>query len=378
MRGVRLIDVRTEYLDHLKNRNLAANSIRCNQSMLAALIRVLGADYYTSQIQPSDIDRVLKESNWGPKTKATNLAFMKQLFAWCRTRRYMRADQDPLMGGFLIRGAQNRGEDRDKLWLWRHEGDWDLVLDAAGRMHPRDRAVIALGLYLMPRIEELADIRWGDVDFENHSVYLGRSKTRDGDRMPLVTELASELATWKTFYETVHGPVEDHWFVVPAFGHAPRRASDGRYGIDHSTDFHPTRLASHPYEVVKRALTATGKWTNEQLYWTGGHTLRRSGARGLYDSLRDQGIDNALRLVQTWLGHSSVLHTQRYIGINADREMRNKIFAGRSMFGNVGPDIHAVRGGSDGESEGTNLRQLRLVRGDNLDGWPQRSPAVGD
>ena len=251
-----------------------------------------------------------------------------------------------------------------------------MLLDAAESQHPRDRAACAIGFYLMPRISELADIRWGDVDFIDNSVTLGRSKTNDGDRMPMVTELREELLKWKTVYEHEHGALEDRWFVVPAFGHGPRSRTTGRYGITHETPFFPTRMASKPYELVKRALVATGKYTEDQVYWTGGHTLRRSGARGLYDNLKDQGVDNALRLVQCWLGHSTVLNTQKYIGINVDRELRNKLFAGKSMFANVQPTY--PQGAEHGSESGTEVRRLRLVTSDTLDRWPIREAVVGN
>lgn len=66
-----------------------------------------------------------------------------------------------------------------------------------------------------------------------------------------------------------------------------------------------------------------------------GHVLRRSGARALFDRLRHEGYDGALRRVQAMLGHSSGTITETYLGLDVERVQRNEMLAGKPMF----PDL---------------------------------------
>jgi integrase len=370
MAGVPLAQARTEYLEHLMRRKLAKNTISGNSSMLNGVMRALGTDFLTSRLEAEHIDDILAVTCWGPSTAETNLAYLKGFMKWAKQRRYMRPEQEPLLD-YRVRGKRNTRA-QTRLRLNRREGEWDVLLEAADKIHPRDRAVCAIGLYLMPRIEELANLRIGDLDFDNHTVTLHRSKVDGVDVMPMASELAEELQRWLSVYEAAHGELNPSWYVIPAFGHSPRTLQ-GRYGIIPSADFHPTRFCTHPYEVVKRALKATGRYTDEQLHWSGGHCLRRSGARELYENLKSQGVDNALRLVQVWLGHTTLAHTMTYIGVDADREERNRRFAGRQMFATVQPTIPPLRvleGGNDGQDSGrgTHLRPVQADGGSHLEG----------
>jgi integrase len=79
------------------------------------------------------------------------------------------------------------------------------LLDAAGQLdHERrwpitDRRAIITTLVLAgPRAEELAHLRWRDVDLANGRIHIGRSKTQAGLReIPLLPLLRDELATHK-------------------------------------------------------------------------------------------------------------------------------------------------------------------------------------
>ena len=64
----------------------------------------------------------------------------------------------------------------------------------------------------------------------------------------------------------------------------------------------------------------------------GCHILRRSGARNLFEELRNTGHDGAARRVQSMLGHSSVVMTELYLGIDNEKRQRNQMLAGKPMF----------------------------------------------
>ena len=64
------------------------------------------------------------------------------------------------------------------------------------------------------------------------------------------------------------------------------------------------------------------------------HTLRRSGARAYFEQLLEEGSirDGVLRQIMAMLHHKSVLMTERYLGLDADREKRDVHLRGRRMF----------------------------------------------
>ena len=64
----------------------------------------------------------------------------------------------------------------------------------------------------------------------------------------------------------------------------------------------------------------------------GSHTLRRSGARALFDRLAESGYDRSLRIVQSMLHHSSVTITEKYIGVTPDQRSRDEIIKGQEMY----------------------------------------------
>jgi len=80
--------------------------------------------------------------------------------------------------------------------------------------------------------------------------------------------------------------------------------------------------------VVKRAMRRIG----HEPHGSGMHTLRRSGARALFDRLRHEGYDGALMRVSSMLGHADTKTTEIYLGLSIERQQRNELIAGKAMF----------------------------------------------
>jgi integrase len=98
------------------------------------------------------------------------------------------------------------------------------------------------------------------------------------------------------------------------------------------------------HDAVQRTLEAAGyqiKDENGRSNYEGSHTLRRSGARALYDRLLDDGHDGAIRVVQAMLHHSSVIQTEHYLGMKLDQARRDKLLKGQRMF--AAPSENVVR-----------------------------------
>ncbi len=98
-----------------------------------------------------------------------------------------------------------------------------------------------------------------------------------------------------------------------------------RYG-----ELQPTVRISKPALIIQRALSR--QLGTETLRGEGVHTVRRSVARILFDQASEHGHDNALRVAAALLGHSSTQTTEIYLGIDRDRQKRDEILRGKSLF----------------------------------------------
>jgi integrase len=194
------------------------------------------------------------------------------------------------------------------------------LLDAAPT--PRDRMVVALGLFLFLRASEVVTLRIRDVDLSSGEVAVVVHKTGDVDLMPISSELDAELRRWLSHYAELCGELQGDWLLVPA--------KVGYRFHDSATVLTPTKPMTRISDNVKAALVGIG-WDVSGA-GEGVHTLRRSGARALFDTLVDAGVDGALRRVQSYLHHSSVTMTEHYIGLTQDRAVRDREAKGKPMF----------------------------------------------
>lgn len=318
--------VRPEYELHLRARGLAPRTIKVNMLVLNRWLALVG-DTRIDQISGSHIDRFFGGGNWSPKTQNLYLSVLRgNFFAWCRRHGYMKRDFDPTDGWRNV-----RTESREQFWLPVDE--FPALLDAAGS--PRDRAIIALGLYTFLRGSEIASLRIQDIDLDRYTLTAYRWKTKQADTMPIPLELAEELRRWlKEYKRLMVFAVLPEWFLVPAKGPLPM-------GWDHEkrmlqptgieAELKPEIQMGKPYECVKRALRKLGY----EPLGTGAHTLRRSGARALFDRLRSEGYDGALRRVSSMLGHADTKTTEIYLGLSLERQQRNELLAGKIMFPQV-------------------------------------------
>jgi integrase len=155
------------------------------------------------------------------------------------------------------------------------------------------------------------------------------------------------MTRYLNWYRENQNGLVGSWFLVPS--KKPDQwtwdKDTGMLGrIDVLADLRPENRVTHPYRAVQRALAVMGYETHKE----GEHTLRRSGARALFDTLREQGYDGALMRVSSMLGHRDTRVTEHYIGLSLERTQRNAMFAGQPMF----PQLEAGMG------------TLRVVRGE--------------
>ena len=315
---------RQEYLAHLSARGLSKSSIKVAGTVLNACATAWG-EILVSSLTGSHVDRLFASNTmWGPQTRNIYLAGLSRFFLWCRRENYMSRDFDPTAGW---RNQTVPKVDRLRIPLT----EFAALLDATPS--PVDRMVCALGLYTFMRSGEISSLKVGDINMEQNTLNMYRWKTKEADVLPISRELSTELQRWFAFYQRdTSARLRHEWYLVPGKGPNPcfynpiTRRLEHRPGVWGA--LRPERMSAHGHRPAQRALAALGYDTFQE----GGHTLRRSGARALFDTLRDQGYDGALMRVSSMLGHKDTKMTEHYIGVGLERAQRNEMIAGHLMF----------------------------------------------
>lgn len=194
-----------------------------------------------------------------------------------------------------------------------------------GAPDPYERVICALAAYTGGRAGELPTLRVGDVDLEAGEIAWTRHKTRQGDdTLPVMAELANELARWFKYYEQQCGTLRDDWYLIPG------RRSVGTPG---RIQYYPTRRRVRGcHIVVKDQLVRVLGVDPAELRGEGVHTVRRSVARCLYEQLCEDRHADPIAVVQSLLGHASRVMTERYIGMESGRRERDNVLRGRSVL----------------------------------------------
>jgi integrase len=344
-KNISLNDAIDEYLSSRAAGGLAKNTLKGDRSSLMQLLKSTG-NINTKSLEPRHIDRVFEEhAHNKPSARNMLLTRLRGFFRWCQQRSYITTDPTR-----ELRKMRTQADGR----LFVPLDEFDRLLDAAE--NPRDRMVLALGLYLFLRVSEIESLKLSDVDLDAGEVKVTVHKTGDYDVMPICQELDTELRAWLTWYAgSIDEPLSDEMFLVPSkqdFRVAPG-PERGRFVLAESsvTRLKPYVPISRPWTVVQRALSELNYPTKRE----GGHTLRRSGARALFDSIRGtEGVDGALQQVKVMLHHKNVAMTEHYLGIAPERVQRDARLKGKPMFlrpktaGNVIELRRTEGGGSTG------------------------------
>lgn len=320
--SVSLSDAVDEFLASRKARGIAAGTIRAEASALRQLLTVVG-NIQVRNVSDAHVDKLFAAylERWNDATRNKIRAILLGFFSWCRARRYLDRDADPMEGRRTLRVLK-----RNRLLI--PQVRFGELLDAA--KYPRDRMVVALGLYTFLRGSEIRPLRWSDVDLDRHELAIVRTKTKQRDTLPISAELDHEIRRWRLALSADAGEIKRHWFVTPRYARPlAGRSSTGRLAAPGPLKPLPESHFVRIHLPVQRALDALGYEHSQE----GNHTLRRSGARALYDELVKHGHDGAGRIVQAMLGHASFAMTERYLGLDLDRKRRDDILRGKAMFG---------------------------------------------
>lgn len=345
--GQRLDEVIQQFESARRAQGLRPNTVRNERRCLDRLLAHLGPIQVRS-IEEHHIDSYLaacQAKGYTAGSLNVELQSLRNFFGYCTRRGYTKINVAAHRRGY-------RSIPRKRLRIPAH--DFPRLLDAA--KHPRDRMLVALGLYLWVRDSEVTELRVGDVDLQAGEITVRIQKTNEIDLMPISLELDRELRRWLRFYsEDLGAPLERDMRLVPAKS-KPRVRHERKghyvsvYGQQH---LRPYAKMTRTQDTIQNVLVACGydiRQENGKSAGEGMHTLRRSGARARFDYLVSQGYDGAIREVQSQLHHKNVQTTERYIGLDLDTRRRNMNVRGNLMYGepilaNV-VDLMEVRSGS--------------------------------
>lgn len=357
MRTLLLSDALDEYERHRKSQDYAKSTIANHRTTLKRFLSVNG-NIWCHAINDRHVTAFFEElaKTKQPHSQRNDHAALALFFEYLRHKGYLAQDADPLWGR---RKPAKVTKERNRV----HVSQFSALLDAAEARCPRDRAGLALLLYTLKRDKELTDLRIWDVDLPAGYIKVRIHKTRQEDRIPISSELDRELRQWLTYYTEQVGPLKPHYYLVPSRDTKGIQGDDGVYHSVMQARLCPERRMATLGRTTKEALAGIGfpvvDGQGSPLY-EGSHTIRRSGARALYDALVDQGYDRSLRIVQSMLGHASLEQTERYIGVTADRRSRDDIIRGHAMYP-LG-DVTSIHGSEHGDAAGSgaDLRQVSV------------------
>lgn len=332
-RSILLSDLIDEFEESLRSNSYSKNTIKNHVSSARHFLGHVG-NIQSRSVTSRHVDRFFAERQTHglkPGTLNVTLHGLRSLFVFAERRGYIAAGQNP-----AVHRRPYRDVPRERQRVPASE--FGRLLDAAE--HPQERIVVALGLYLFLRQSEIKALRVGDVDLHHGEVMVQVIKTKESDRMPISAELDAELRRWLTWYaDHVDRPLKHTDRLAPAkarpvFVKGLSRA-DNLERARRVTLLDPTRPVSEPEHIVQRALARYGLPVRDdsgRSLFEGVHTLRRSGARALFDQLKDDGYDYAIRTVQAMLHHKSITTTEAYLGVTADKKKRDEILKGKMMF----------------------------------------------
>ena len=338
----RLSETIESYRRWRSSQDYSANTLDREQCVMRLFIQFTG-DIQTKRISSVHIDNYFEQASKTRQgsTLAGDHQILDAWLRWCRHTKRIAGDNDPFFGRRTPRATV---KERQRI----HVSDFPRLLDVAGQRSPRDRALVAFMLYTLVRDSEAVSVQVGDLDLPAGVVRVQVHKTKVEDRVPISSELDAEMRTWLEHYTVAVGELKPHYALFPSRQPKPVFGESGKI-IAHDTIYTPERPLRQALPMVKPALEGIGlpmRDAKGRSLHEGSHTIRRSGARALFDALVSEGgYDHPLRIVQAMLHHKSVTMTEKYIGVTADRRTRDELIRGKRMYPSAGGvvQLSAVR-----------------------------------
>lgn len=206
-----------------------------------------------------------------------------------------------------------------KTWLEK-----DFLQEIWEAEQPYFRGLLSFTAYTLARGNEIVSLQVKDL-LSPTRVNLSRPKVNDyDDRLPIVKALQPELQRYMAWYQNkvavgtrkIPGrALRGTDYLFPKFGNGYGGPVDGWVN--------PEQQRDTLWQPCKRIILK--HIDGPPPAGLGGHTLRRSMARDLYDTLIAADVIDAMRVVQGMLGHTDITHTQIYIGMASVIQVRDNV-----------------------------------------------------
>jgi integrase len=325
-----LTEAVARYLE-IRKAKVSGNTYKGDEVGLRWMCSLLGENRVLDEITRELCDTAL----FGPgglRARVSGTSFNHYLSKWRRftatAESYDWIDRDPLRAVTGV--ARETNPDRQRLTAAQL---LDLIEVAKS---PRDRIAAALAVNTGLRASEIVSLRLRDVNLAAGYIAVRIIKTKDADRVPITSELDTELRRWLAHYVEHLGHLSPDWFLVPSQNYAPRSGGPS----PHDYKLIPHKAPSAPEAIIKRLLESMGLDTHKE----GFHTVRRSVGRLYYEFMKSEhGSERALFLTSVFLHHADTAMTRHYIGVNEEREERDATLRGRSFLPTMLPTRANVR-----------------------------------
>ena len=243
-----LSDAIDAYLEYRRGAGFSKNTVKASEQGLKKLLACVG-NVRVKSLSPVHGERFYAylAGHLGPQSTNIHLSAAAAFFKWCRLRKFMQHDSDPLG---TVRAARVAKRPRRRI----DAVDFPRLLDSAAT--PQHRIVVALGLYLFLRSSEIVALSVGDVRLDRGEVVVYQPKTSQYDEMPICAELDAELRRWLTFYTEQCGLPDEDWPLVPAMTGAQFVENNGgkNGGIPGRQKVNPKRRMSSPHRPLQLTL----------------------------------------------------------------------------------------------------------------------------
>lgn len=343
-RKIRLTEAIQEFTLYRKSEGISKGTAR-NDAYIMRKFLTITTDLYVASLDMQHLTRYFAtvSETRSPASLHIDHSVLRSFFAWAVRRRYVGRFDNPMEGRKKPAAPH---KERNRLAV----GRFGALLDAAGERHPRNRMVIALGLFLFIRGSEVVSLKVRDANLDTGEILVTMDKLRgEQDLMPISEELDEELRRWLTYYTETCGPLDPDWHLVPAL-HSHTAKWDHQLGKFVGQDYllakpNPVNKITKVEDIAQLALDAIGypiRDRDGKSLREGIHTLRRSGARARFDHLEYRGYDGAIRHVQTMLHHKAMSMTEHYLGLTLDKVKRNELVRGKRMF-DLGDNVVELR-----------------------------------
>lgn len=317
-----LSDAIDDYRRYRVSQQMGKGTLANDRFILKAFLANAG-NIYAHNITDRHVTEFI--SHRAETRRASSLALdhsiLSTFFEWLRRSKRTGWDFDPMLGR-----RPPKPVTRERLRI--PVSKFPHLLDVAEARSPRNRALVAVGLFALLRDSEMRSLRLRDVDLDSGYLLAQVHKTKQQDRLPISQALDAELRRWLTHYAERCGTLEPDWFLLPRLVRPVTKDEAGHWVGDPELRMHPSKPLTVLAPVVGPILADAGFAVRDddgRSAGEGAHTLRRSGARALHDALAAAGHPAPVRIVQSMLHHKTQAMTEHYIGVEPERRTRDEL-----------------------------------------------------